>query len=693
VRRAGRGHNCDPMKAPPPAPGRKLFGNAPHRARATGGTGPTGPTGAMRPWPWPALCLLCLALCLAMLAGAHAVEPAGEPTATHDGTVHFTQAEMLSVPGTGYTAPPRRAEDAALPAQGWKTVELPYTAGRELVPTPQGGVRTVTDWYRIALVPSAQQRLLYLPRWKTLGHIAVYADGALLYQSYGSPVHNGYNHPLLLPLNAAAHTPSPSSVLIRVDRLPSSGVGFSTVWVGDQASLAWRYQVRQLLQVQLPFMGSAAFLAVGAFAFGVWLGRRRESLYLLFFAISGLAFVRMLHYYVNGDYLLVSDEWFEWLTVSSLLWLIALIHLFLQRLHQQPSPWLTRLSLGMALVCSLGTLPHMSVSLYLLTPLLNLTVLPVAMLIFAVNLRKALRAQLPEGRLVAGWTVFAVAFTSYDGLLQNNLVSPESVYTSPYAIIGLFFVFSYIMFMRYTGAFAEVGRLNMGLAQRLQAREAELEQSYRRLRVVENQQMLGAERRRLMQDMHDGLGSTLISAIRSVERGAMSDAEISVVLRGCMEDLKLVIDSMESVDADLLLLLATLRFRLAPRIESAGVALRWEVQPVPALSWLDPNSALHILRITQECVANVLRHTQASTIGVSTATVDEGVCVVIEDNGAGFSVDEALRRGGRGLRNQQRRALSIGGKVSWESGSAGTRFTLWLPIHRSAETERALASS
>jgi hypothetical protein len=343
----------------------------------------------------------------------------------------------------------------------------------------------------------------------------VYADGALLYQSYGSPVHNGYNHPLLLPLNAAAHTPSPSSVLIRVDRLPSSGVGFSTVWVGDQASLAWRYQVRQLLQVQLPFMGSAAFLAVGAFAFGVWLGRRRESLYLLFFAISGLAFLRMLHYYVSGDYLPVSDEWFEWLTVSSLLWLIALIHLFLQRLHQQSSPWLTRLSLGMALVCSLGTLPQMSVSLYLLTPLLNLTVLPVAMLIFAVNLRKALRAQLPEGRLVAGWTVFAVAFTSYDGLLQNNLVSPESVYTSPYAIIGLFFVFSYIMFMRYTGAFAEVGRLNMGLAQRLQAREAELEQSYRRLRVIENQQMLGAERRRLMQDMHDGLGSTLISAAQS----------------------------------------------------------------------------------------------------------------------------------------------------------------------------------
>ncbi|SEL54561.1 Signal transduction histidine kinase [Variovorax sp. YR750] len=650
---------------------------------------------------------LLLAVAPALLPCANAAEPdepagpAGTTQASpqREGAIHVTRAELLSVVGTGYTAPPPRVEDAKLPADGWKAIGLPHTVGRELVPDGASGARTVTDWYRIDLsrmAPSNEPRLLYLPRWKTLGQIAVYGDGALLYQSHGSPIHNGYNHPLLLPLNATAGTLSPQSVLIRVDRLRNSGSGFSTLWVGDEASLSWRYQLRQLLQVQLPFMGSAAFLAVGAFAFAVWLGRRRESLYLLFFAISAMAFLRTLHYYAGGSYIPISDDWFEWMTVSSLLWLIILIHLFLQRLHQQPSVWLTRISIGLVLACNITTLPHLStkiVNLYLFTPLLNLAVLPVAVLIFTVNLRKSLRTQLTEGQLVAGWTVFAVALTSYDGLLQNNLVSPESVYMSPYAIISLFFVFSYIMFQRYTGAFAEVGRLNKGLAQRLQAREAELEQSYQRLRVIENQNMLNAERRRLMQDMHDGLGSSLISAIRSVERGAMTEAEISRVLKGCMEDLRLVIDSMESVEADLLLLLATMRFRLAPRIESAGITLQWEVQPVPSLPWLDPDGALHILRIVQECVANVLRHTRATTICVSTATVDDGVCVVVEDNGGGFDLQEAMRRGGRGLRNQQRRAHAIGGTVGWQSGANGTRFTLWLPLHRKAETDKAAIST
>ncbi len=634
--------------------------------------------------------MLLLAAAPVLTFFAHAAEPAaGQPP--QDGeAVHITRAELISVPGSGYTAPPRDAQEAALPQKGWRKVNLPHTVARELVPDEGSGARTVTDWYRIDLSARAsvsEPQLLYLPRWKTLGHIAVYADGALLYQSHGSPIHNGYNHPLLIPLNAAAGAAAPRTVLIRVDRLRNSGSGFSTVWVGSEASLSWRYQIRQLLQVQLPFMGSAAFLAVGAFAFAVWMGRRRELLYLLFFAISALAFCRTLHYYAGGSYIPVSDEWFEWITVSSLLWLVILIHLFLQRLHQQPSVWLTRIAVTLAVACSISTLPHLSariVSLYLFTPLLNLAVLPVAVLIFAVNLRKSLQTQQSEGRLVAVWTVFALALTSYDGLLQNNLVSPESVYMSPYAIISLFFVFSYIMFQRYIGAFAEVGRLNRGLAMRLREREAELEQSYQRLRVSENQHMLSAERRRLMQDMHDGLGSSLISAIRSVERGAMSEAEISSVLKGCMEDLRLVIDSMESVDADLLLLLATMRFRLAPRIESAGIALQWEVQPVPALNWLDPDGALHILRIVQECVANVLRHTRATTICVSTAVVDEGVCVVVEDNGGGFDVGEAMRRGGRGLRNQQRRAQEIGGTVGWEPGAAGTRFVLWLPLERPA---------
>lgn len=87
----------------------------------------------------------------------------------------------------------------------------------------------------------------------------------------------------------------------------------------------------------------------------------------------------------------------------------------------------------------------------------------------------------------------------------------------------------------------------------------------------------------------------------------------------------------------------------------------------------------------QECIANILHHTRASEIRVGTAAGPDGVRVVIEDNGQGFDVESALRDGkGHGLRNQQRRAQALDGAVDWASGPEGTRFTLWLPLERSA---------
>jgi signal transduction histidine kinase len=155
--------------------------------------------------------------------------------------------------------------------------------------------------------------------------------------------------------------------------------------------------------------------------------------------------------------------------------------------------------------------------------------------------------------------------------------------------------------------------------------------------------------------------------------------EVAQILKGCIDDLKLAIDSMEPVERDLLLLLATLRYRLTPRLESAGISLHWAVQDVPALEWLDPKNSLHILRILQEAFANIIKHTQATEIHVATRIEKNGVVVSITDNGTGFDMASALQNGGKGLSNQLRRAKAIGADIHWASTHEGTRLSLWLP--------------
>lgn len=270
--------------------------------------------------------------------------------------------------------------------------------------------------------------------------------------------------------------------------------------------------------------------------------------------------------------------------------------------------------------------------------------------------------------------VLPVNFLTTNGILIGSVLE----------MLLMAFALAYRFNMIRRQATEDVKQANVSLEQRLQAREAELTQSHQRLREIEHRQTLSQERQRLMQDMHDGLGSSLTSALRVVEHGRMDEAEVAQVLKGCIDDLKLAIDSMEPVEADLLLLLATLRFRLGPRLESTGIALRWEVQDIPALDWLDPKNSLHILRILQEAFTNIIKHTNATEIRVATGADADGIMVTITDNGQGFAVERALKSGGKGLPNQMRRAQSIGAEVKWDSDDSGTRLTLRLPITRQA---------
>jgi len=227
-------------------------------------------------------------------------------------------------------------------------------------------------------------------------------------------------------------------------------------------------------------------------------------------------------------------------------------------------------------------------------------------------------------------------------------------------------------------------QVNAGLAQRLHAREAELQQSYSNQRDAAHRQILVDERQRMMQDMHDGMGSSLRTALLAIERGQMEAHLVVDVPKGCIDDLKLTIDAMEPVQADLLLLLATLRFRLGLRLENAGIVLRWEITNVPPLDWLDPRNALHILRIFQEAFTNIIKHTQATEIRVATRVEANSVVVTVTDNGSGFDVAQGLVSAGKGLGNQLRRAESIGADIRWDSSKCGTCVNLRLPIHRPA---------
>jgi signal transduction histidine kinase len=619
----------------------------------------------------------CPARAFATWAIAALLLAIGAPAAA-DTAVRLESAQWRTEPNGTFVQPVR---PPAFASDRWEAVKLPHAQQRQVMPAARAG-DIVTSWYRVevpAEAAAASPLRLYVPRWQTIGQIAVYADDRLAFRSGAGPIWNGFNHPLWVDLEASSGT-RPAIVLIRIDHLQSAGAALSTVWIGDDAGLAWRRTLREWGQAGLPYLASAAFLVIGLFALGVWLFRR-EAVYGLFFLSSVLFYVRCMHYYLGLEPLPISEAWFGWLTVQSLSWLVVTVYAFGFRLHGLKYRKVEWTLIGVVLAASLVSLPPLAVvpELSLIAPLAYLLMVFATIVLTGLAIWSARRARSPEAMGIALWNGLNIPAGVFDLLLQNQRIDIELPYLLPYTSIGLFVAFMLVVRKRYVGALRDSESAQANLEARLRAREAELGETHARLRAVEKDQVLSAERQRLMQDMHDGLGSSLMGALKVVETGGQP--AVAQLLRECLDDLKLAIDSLEPVQADLLLLLATLRFRLGNRLEQAGVKLHWQVEDVPVLPWLDPTSALHVLRIIQEIFSNMIKHSGATEVRLTTRHAGNAVLVSIHDNGSGFDPTASGGRG-RGLANVQRRAAAIGATTRWRTTDAGTSFELELPVER-----------
>lgn len=630
---------------------------------------------------WHGLVLLLLAWPLCVLAS--------------EAVTHFATTEVASGGAGTFGQPPLRVTPAELPS-AWQAQPLPHVLPRHVAQSVgEASNDIVTTWYRLHPPTAAahdETLYLYLPRWQTIGQLAIYKDGALIWRSRGGPVWNGFNHPVWLPL-AEPGEAMPHEVLIRMDSLRSAGGALSSVWIGPESELQWRYTTRYILQVTLTQVVTSAFLIVGLFSFGVWL-RRREPVYALFSAAALSSWLRYLHFYLGAEPLPVPEPWFGWMTVSALGWVVISVYFFNYRLHGQRFARLERGMVGFMLLLTVLTLPGL-VPLGTLATWINLLLFGMMLVATVAMLLASWRSHSREGWAISLWNVLNVPMGIHDALLQSYAINIENLYLMPYSVLGTFFLFLAILLNRYIRAHNEAETSHARLEMRLAQQEKELQASHRMLREAEHQQMLVEERQRLMRDMHDGIGTSLMTALSVVEAKATPDDQaVATMLRDCVDDLKLTIDSLEPVDSDLLLLLAALRFRLEPRFRQTGLTLHWQVEDLPRLEWLEPNSALQVLRILQEVFTNVIKHAGASQIRVSTGERDGGVYVAVEDDGRGFAVNETLARvttqapGGksRGLLNLIHRAKMLDGKVAWSTpeGAHGTRFELWLPLTRPA---------
>lgn len=628
-------------------------------------------------------CILLFLFVAMGAAGAHGSLASPTTPALPPGEIHVTSVAMMVAKAPGYTTPPSTILPATL-AGPWIPVELPHATKDRQLPRRQ----IVDAWYRttVSLTQSEQPTYLYIPRWRAVGHIAVYADGHLVYAPQASAKWNGFNLPVFVELAAPSATP-PREILIRLQAEAGNGFDLSTVWVGHKDAVAPRYELRRLFQITAPMAGCAVFLLIGLLTLVLWLRRRQEPAYLLIFGVAGMATLHTLEYFVGGAPLPVGDNTFQWMESNSEVWYGALTFVMVSYYIGGATRWMRRLVLAFSISFTAWTTSLLALSIRLqdLLGIIWLLSLALNVLTIAVSWWGYRLSPTRIGFLFCLFISTTLPCALIDIAISGFKLSDEGIYVVPY-LPGLNAVlFLYILVDRHLAALSEVEGARARLAERLAEREADLALTYEKLRESEQQQMLARERQRLMRDMHDGVGSSLVGALAAIERGGAQPHETAEILRHCLDDLKLAIDSLEPVDSDLLLLLATARYRLEPRFEQAGIKLIWSVGELPLLPKITPEHALHVLRIVQEVFSNIVKHAGAAEVRLSVSAKGRNVAIEIVDDGVGFDVAAAAapRNYGaerRGLANLANRAAAIGAAISWTSAPGETRFSLLMPL-------------
>lgn len=598
---------------------------------------------------WPLACALAA---LALLAGA---TPA-----------RITQAQAVLQPEGG-------APHAA-------AVALPHSWDDGF--PGQGGAATYG--FTVPALAQGGSRGLFIPR--VGNQFEVWIDGERVYRAgrLGDARSDSAKGPVWIAFSESdAESRVPAQVRVRLTAQAARWGGLSAPWAGPEDEVFALYRAHYQLRQYGGLAVCVALVLMALMAAGFW-WVQRDAVYLVFALASLCGALRV------GDRLLEYPPlpWPLWGAVTAVALVVYLLLMayfslqLVQRGHWLRQPWVLLL-VACAVVAGatafwLGEPRLWTVATGLLVPVALVT---------WVGLVDAAWAERSTGALavlLVGSAVIAAALR--DWLVVRVLGEGSgTVSLLPHATLLFVLLMGGLLVARFAGVARANRELLATLDARVHQRELELERNSLQLREEHARQATLQERQRLMRDIHDGVGAQLAGLRSLLARGQLSRDVLRAHADAALDELHMAMDALQPVHGDLATVLATLRYRMQPRLDAAAIQVDWQVDALPELEGLTPTVVLQLQRVLQEAFTNVIRHAQATQLWVR-AWLDEGppeqLVLSVEDDGQGIVALPAVSGDGQGqgLVSMHARAVAIGAELTICSGTrGGTLVRLALP--------------
>ena len=201
------------------------------------------------------------------------------------------------------------------------------------------------------------------------------------------------------------------------------------------------------------------------------------------------------------------------------------------------------------------------------------------------------------------------------------------------------------------------------------------------------------ERKRIAAELHDSLGQHLVMiknlALLSLE-GEIHDQpsrprieEIRDEAAQALSEVREISYNLRPYQLDRIGLTKAVEAIVKRAAGATTIAFHADIDSID--SALNADSEINFYRIVQECLNNVVKHSQATVTNVAVRRSATRLLLSVQDNGKGFTPDGTIRRdgaqGGFGLLGIAERAQLLGGKMSNRSAPGqGTTIIVEIPL-------------
>ena len=528
-------------------------------------------------------------------------------------------------------------------------------------------LNTSNLWYLIPFSPSAEtdrKQAVYLPRLSQ--NVEVYLNGQWLGNggSMKPPITRNSSHNLIFNFDRKTLKDQQNILAIHLvgERPERSYLG--AVYVGPEQLLRKHASLNKHLHIDLVMVITLCLLFTSIFISILWLLRQSDTYYLWYAVFSLLwVFHDYSHFLRNLPIPVVL-----WETLSPLAFGFAMLSiiLFIHRFEGHYSVKNERVLIALVGIIALPFLYQeldwvIFYAYSIWSPAIALMGLYALYFVYDSYQRTKQDRLVPI--FIGGCSI--MVFGPHDLLLALHMLPMQSPFMIHFAALLVIIVIATTLITRFVQSMNVVEHYNRQLQEEVHRNNTDMEYSYRQVQKLMRKYTVAEERQRIMRDIHDGIGGQLVAILASLDSGQVKQKQLKTDIKSALQDLRLVIDSLDEESDDLPTLLGMLRMRLSDQFANAKLKLHWKVEELPRIDNFGPAKVLNTMRIIQEAITNAIKHSGAENLTISTELVthENGLnyaCIIVRDDGCGNLPDEIK---GRGLLNMQKRADLIGGEL------------------------------